>query len=65
MCKRAIKETDFLGYYMTPTGVTPMQNKIINTVLKIGALTNNLIVRLFVGTVMFYKSTWPCQLHIS
>ena len=61
--KWAVQETDFLGYYMTPTSVNLMRNKI-DAVLKMGAPWNNSKVRLFIGAVTFYKSMWPRRSHV-
>ena len=40
-----------------------MRNKI-DAVLKMGQPTNQTKVRSFMGAVTFYKSLWPCWLHI-
>ena len=53
--KWAVKETDFLGYYMNPCGVTLMQNKV-DAALKMGAPRKNSEVCSFIGTITFYKS---------
>ena len=54
-CKGAVKETDFLGYYMEPDGVKHMRNKI-DAVLKMEVPPNNSKVCSFIGTITFYKS---------
>ena len=62
-CNWAVKETDFLGYLMTPTGVKPRCDRI-DAVLKMGSPENQKQVRYFLGAVTFYKSMFPRQSHV-
>ena len=47
-CKWFVKEKDFLGFWMTPTGVKPWK-KCIDAILKIDRPKNNTDVRAFIG----------------
>jgi len=61
-CEWLIKESDFLGFWMTPTGVKPMKKKI-EAVLKMGQPQNQTQVRALLHAVTFYRSLWPQQSH--
>lgn len=62
-CEWAVKETDFLGFWMTPTGVKPWKKRI-EAILRMAAPANNTDVRAFIGAVNHYKSLWPRRAHI-
>ena len=58
-----IQENDLQGYWMTPTAIKPMKNKV-ESVLNMQQPTNKKEVRLFIGMVNYYKSLWPRRAHI-
>ena len=62
-CDWAVKETDFLRYWMTPECVKPMAKKI-EVILKMGRPTTRTEARSFIGAVNFYKSLWPRRAHV-
>ena len=58
-CEYFVKQTDFLGFWMTPQGIKPWK-KCIDAILKMRRPQNNTDVCTFViGAVNHYKSLWP------
>ena len=58
-----IQESDFLGYWMTPTCIKPWKKRI-DAILNLHRPNNNTDVRAFIGAVNHYKSLWPRRAHV-
>ena len=62
-CEWFVKETDFLGFWMTPEGIKPWKKRI-DAILNMDRPKNNTDVCAFIGAVNHYKSLWPRRAHV-
>ena len=62
-CEWAVQATDFLGYWLTLTGLEPWRKKI-DAILRLQRPRTVKDLRSFIGAVTYYRTMFPTRTHI-
>lgn len=62
-CEWCVKETDFLGFWMTPDGIKPWKKRV-EPILAMKTPQTLKELRAFIGMINYYRDMWQGRSHV-